>query len=134
MGAITECIAKLQVKLCDAAGSRPRAVGWRGCRNETDPETTHTRYGSVMPLLTEEEFDPRLASVRLLGWEIAQLASMEAVRTAEEILTRETDDGQGLRMLANMVKGVSFQSTRFEQALQLLKKLLQGIREEMPRA
>jgi len=90
-------------------------------------------YESHVPLLTEEEFDPRLASVRLLGWEIAQLASMEAVRTVEEILTRETDECQGLRMLANMVKGVSFQSTRFEQALQLLKKLLQGIREEMPR-
>lgn len=90
-------------------------------------------YESHVPLLTEEEFDSRLASVRLLGRDIAQLGSPEAVKTVEEILIRETDEDQGFRMLSNMVKGASFQGTKFEAALQLLKKLLQGIQEEMPR-
>ena len=43
-------------------------------------------YESHVPLLTEEEFDSQLASVRLLGREIAQLGSTETVRTVEEIL------------------------------------------------
>ena len=90
-------------------------------------------YKSHVPLLTEEEFDTQLASVRLLGREIAQLSNMETVKTIEKILNRETDEDQELRMLANMVKGVSFQGTKFEHALQLLKKLLQGIRDEMTR-
>jgi len=90
-------------------------------------------YESHVPLLTEEEFDSRLASVRLLGRDIAQLGSPETVRTVEEILICETDEEQGFRLLSNMVKGASFQGTKFEAALQLLKKLLQGIQEEKPR-
>ena len=88
-------------------------------------------YETHVPLLTEEEFDLKLASVRLLGREIAQLSSTETVRTVETILDRETNEDQELRMLSQMVKGGSLQSTRFNTALQLLKKLLQGIREEI---
>ena len=90
-------------------------------------------YESHVLMLTEEEFDSRLASVRLLGRDIALLGSPEMVKTAEEILIRETDEGQGLRMLSNMVKGASFQGTKFEATLQLLKELLQGIQEGKPR-
>jgi len=90
-------------------------------------------YESHVPLLTEEEFDSRLASVRLLGQNIAQLGSPETLKTLEEILIRETDEDLGFRMLSNMVKGASFQGTKFEAALQLLKKLLQGVLEERPR-
>lgn len=90
-------------------------------------------YESHVPLLTEEEFDSRLASVRLLGRDIAQLGSPETVKTVEEILIRETDEEQGFRMLSNMVKGTPFQETKFEAAQQLLKKLLQGIQEEKSR-
>ena len=90
-------------------------------------------YESYIPLLTEEQFDSRLASVRLLGREIALLGSTETVITVVEILIRETDEKQDFRMLSHMVKSVSFQRSNFEQALQLLKKLLQGIQEEMQR-
>jgi len=88
-------------------------------------------YESHVPLLTEEGFDPRLASVRLLGRDIARLCSGETVKTVTEILTRETDEEQDFKMLSQMVKGASFQGVKFEAALQLLKKLLQGIQEEM---
>jgi predicted nucleotidyltransferase len=94
----------------------------------------HKLFESHVPLLTEEEFDPQFASVRLLGREIAQLGNTETVSTVEKILARETDEDQGFRMLSHMVKGFSFQSIKFEKSLQLLKKLLQGIREVMPRA
>jgi predicted nucleotidyltransferase len=90
-------------------------------------------YESHVPLLTEEGYDPKLASVRLLGRDIAQLCGPETVKTVTEILTSETDEDQGFRMLSHMVKGVSFQGAKFENALQLLKKLLQGIQEEMSR-
>ena len=86
-------------------------------------------YDTHVSLLTEEEFDLQLASVRLLGREIAQLGSTETVGTVEAILARETDEDRELRMLTHMLKGASFQSTRFEKSLQLLKKLLKGIRE-----
>jgi predicted nucleotidyltransferase len=90
-------------------------------------------YESHVPLLTEEGYDPKLASVRLLGRDIAQLCGPETVKTVTEILASETDENQGFRMLTHMVKAVSFQGAKFENALQLLKKLLQGIQEEMSR-
>ncbi len=90
-------------------------------------------YESHVPMLTEEEFDSRLASVRLLGRGIALLGSPETVKMVEEILIGETDEGQGFRMLSNMVKGASLQGTKSQATLQLLKKLLQGIQEVKPR-
>ena len=90
-------------------------------------------HESHVPVLTEDEFDSRLASVRLLGRDIALLGNPETVKTVEEILIRETDESQGFRMLSNMVKDASFQETKFEATLQLLKKLLQGIQEGKPR-
>lgn len=86
-------------------------------------------YDAYVPLLTEEEYDTRLASVRLLGRDIAQLCGPDIVTTLTTILTRETDEGQGFRLLIQMVKGTSFQGVKFDAALQLLKKLLQGIQE-----
>jgi predicted nucleotidyltransferase len=90
-------------------------------------------YESHVALLTEEGYDARLASLRLLGRDITELCSSETVKTVTEILTQETDEDQGFRMLAHMIKGTSFRGVKFEATLQLLKKLLQGIQEEMSR-
>lgn len=86
-------------------------------------------YDAYIPLLTEEEYDTRLASVRLLGRDIAHLCGPETLSVLTTILNKETDENQGFRLLTQMVKGTSFQGVKFEAALQLLKKLLQGILE-----
>lgn len=89
-------------------------------------------YETHVDMLTEEEFDNRLASVRLLGRDIARLSNPQTLQTVEEILIREIDEHLGFKMLADMVKGTMIRGTKFEAALQLLKKLLQGIQEEQP--
>ncbi|MDD2462758.1 MAG: nucleotidyl transferase AbiEii/AbiGii toxin family protein [Desulfobulbus sp.] len=86
-------------------------------------------YDAYIPLLTEEEYDTKLASVRLLGRDIAHLCGPETLNTLTTILNREKDEDQGFRLLIQMVKGTSFQGVKFNAALQLLKKLLQGILE-----
>jgi predicted nucleotidyltransferase len=86
-------------------------------------------YESYAPLLTEEGYDSRIASVRLLGRDIAQLCSPDTTKTVTEILMSETDEDQGFKMLSHMSKGASFRGVKFESSLQLLKKLLQGIQE-----
>lgn len=86
-------------------------------------------YGTHVPLLTEEEYDTRLASVRLLGRDIAHVCEQATANTLMAILVREIDEDQGFRLLTQMVKGTSFQGVKFEAVLQLLKKLLQGIQE-----
>ena len=87
-------------------------------------------YETHTDMLTEEEFDNLLASVRLLGRDIARLSNSQTFQRVDEILNRETDENHGFRMLADMIKGTMIRGTKFESALQLLKKLLQGIQEE----
>jgi hypothetical protein len=70
-----------------------------------------------------------LASVRLLGRDIAHLCGSATINELKIILTRETDEDQGFKLLTQMVKGTSFQGVKFEAALQLLKKLIQGMYE-----
>jgi len=91
-------------------------------------------YETHDPLLIEEDFDSRLASIRVLGRDIARLGSPETIKRVEEILTRETNEDQGVRMLADMAKGTMIRGTKFETALQLLEKLLQGIQENKPKS
>ncbi|MGW8157517.1 MAG: nucleotidyl transferase AbiEii/AbiGii toxin family protein [Desulfoprunum sp.] len=86
-------------------------------------------YDSHVALLTEEEFDSRLAAVRLLGRDMALLSGSEAIQKVIEILTREIDEENSYRMLSDMVNGATRQGIRFNTALQLLEKLLQGIQD-----
>lgn len=78
-------------------------------------------------LLEQEGFDPDLAAVRLLGQEIAQLCSSRTRHAVQDILIRESDENGELRLLRDIAKG--FLNSTFEQALQLLKRLLQGMQE-----
>jgi len=89
-------------------------------------------YGSHEHILIEEDYDPTLASVHLLGQEIALLGNVETVRTVKDILTHETDKNSEFKLLSHMGLGSSFQSNSFENTLQLLQKLLQGILDKMP--
>jgi len=61
-------------------------------------------YETYDPLLIEEDFDSRLASIRVLGRDIARLGSPETIKRVEEILARETTEDQGVRMLADMAR------------------------------
>ena len=88
-------------------------------------------YDAYIPLFTEEGYDTRLASVRLLGRDIAHLCGPDTVKKLTSILTRKTDENQGFKLLTQMVKGTSFQGVKFEAALQLLEKLLQGMQETL---
>ena len=86
-------------------------------------------YEAHASLLVEEGYDNRLASVRLLGLDIARLFDKNTVDAVTAILKRETDEEKGFRLLRQMVKGDLSHGTRFQTALQLLKKLLQGVQE-----
>lgn len=87
-------------------------------------------YEPPAVLLEEEAFDLCLASVRLLGRKIAQLCSKITKETIVIILDRESEENGEVKMLSQMGSAGSFQTKQFENSLKLLKKLLQGIREE----
>ncbi len=98
-------------------------------------ETNDTRtrlYEAYPDLLKEEDYDISLASVRLLGQEIARLCNKDTHRTIQDILTRETDENGNLKLLSQMGMGGSFRGSSFENVLLLLKKLLQGTQDDIP--
>jgi predicted nucleotidyltransferase len=87
-------------------------------------------YESYRHLLEQESFDPDLAAVRLLGQEMSQIGSMETRHAVQDILARASDENGKLRLISDMTRGVSLQNRQFEHALQLLKKLLQGMQDQ----
>ncbi|ANT64176.1 hypothetical protein [Prosthecochloris sp. CIB 2401] len=82
-------------------------------------------YSSYSQLLIEELYDPELASIRLLGQEIALMGNKETLRIVQDILIGETDENGALKLLSDMHK----RTVADHSPLQLLKKLLQGIRD-----
>ena len=97
-------------------------------------ETNDTRtrlYETYPDLLKEEDYDTSIASVRLLGQEIARLCSKETLMTIQDILTRETDENGDLKLLSHMGMGGSFRGSSLENTLMLLKKLLQGTQDDI---
>jgi hypothetical protein len=60
----------------------------------------------------------------LLGQEIAQLVNTRTLHAVQEILFRESEEIGKLRPLRDIAEGSM--NSKFEQALQFLKKLLQG--------
>lgn len=83
-----------------------------------------TLYETYPHLLEQEGFDPDLAAIRLLGQEIAQLVNTRTLHAVQEILFRESEEIGELRLLRDIAKESI--NSKFEQALQFLKKLLQG--------
>ena len=93
-------------------------------------EVQNKLYESCGHLLEQEGFDPDLAAVRLLGNEIMLMCSMKTRHAVQDILARESDEHGELKLIRDMVQGASLPNSRFEHALRLLKKLLQGMQDK----
>jgi predicted nucleotidyltransferase len=77
--------------------------------------------------LLDDEFDYERAGARLMGRDIAQIASEETRKVLVEILARETDENGQFRLVQHMTKGTS--SVSFDATLLLLEALNQGLVE-----
>lgn len=77
-------------------------------------------------LLDDDQFDYGLTSARLLGRDIKPLLTERAKRVVMEILDRETNTS-GECILASIISGYQSLSGDLNKALEMLKKLKQGI-------
>lgn len=82
-------------------------------------------YEEEIPLLKEEAFDNRLAGVRLLGRDMAKISGPVTLNKIKEILSNETVDQTGYRLINNMLS----MPDNFDEVLFMLEKLKQGISE-----
>ena len=86
-------------------------------------------YSQALSLLEEEDFDTRLAGIRLLGMDIAKISDPQTLKAVKEILDSETGEQSRYRLVEDMVSGISVYSDQFDEILNYVEKLKEGISE-----
>ncbi|MCX6567561.1 MAG: nucleotidyl transferase AbiEii/AbiGii toxin family protein [Candidatus Aminicenantes bacterium] len=91
-------------------------------------------YSEAHELIMEEGFDNRMAAIRLLGRDIASIASPETAGMISSILDEETKEDSRLRLAIDMARGVGSAAREFQSIVSKLSKLKQGFSGSSPRA
>lgn len=86
-------------------------------------------YGQALSLLEEEDFDNCLACIRLLGQDMAKISDPQTLKAVKEILDSETGEQSRYRLVEDMVSGISMYSDQFDEILNYVEKLKEGISE-----
>jgi len=94
-----------------------------------DAGNSERLYREEQGLLQEEHFDTRLASIRLLGRDMAKIADPDTFRTVKTILDSETEEQPQYRLVTDMIRSALMFDENFEQILLQLEKLREGLEE-----
>ncbi len=86
-------------------------------------------YKNEPDLLKEESFDNQLASIRLLGRDMAMIAEKDTAKEIRSILDAETQSSQDL--IIKMIRGRLTFDSNFETIKLHLEKLKQGFVETL---
>jgi len=80
-------------------------------------------------LLQEEDFDTRLAGIRLLGRDMAMMADSDAVKMVKNILDAETGQQSQYRLTIDMIRETHMFDGYFEAIFLQIEKLRKGFVE-----
>ncbi|MBA7652393.1 hypothetical protein ES703_60227 [subsurface metagenome] len=86
-------------------------------------------YSQAQSLLKEENFDTRLAGIRLLGRDIAKMSNPQTLETVKEILEDETGKQSCYRLIEDMASETFIYGDQFDEILNYVEKLKKGISE-----
>lgn len=89
-------------------------------------------YGEDLAVMEAEDFDPVQAGIRLLGRDMAALASPKTIEEIRMILAEETGARDRYRLVEQMMKGRSVLRDSFDELLDKVEKLKQGLNEQIP--
>jgi predicted nucleotidyltransferase len=98
-------------------------------RNYLDPNNEERLYKDHSDLMNVDNFDYEYAGARLLGRDIASIASPQVLRAIGSILDAQILDGSDFKLVNDMIGNITESEYRFEQVLQLLKYLKFGIHD-----
>lgn len=86
-------------------------------------------YEGELPILQEEDFDARMAGIRLLGRDMAKISDAQTIRIIKSILDAEIEDLSQHKLVSDMMRESGIPEARFDEILFRLEKLRQGIVE-----
>jgi len=72
-------------------------------------------YGEELALLQEEDFDAGMASIRLLGRDIAKLSDTQTFRIIKSILDAEIEDLSQYKLVSDMMRESGIPEARFDK-------------------
>jgi len=84
-------------------------------------------YGSDKDVAEIDDFDFSMTGPRLLGRDIAVIASEDTLSSIINILEKEARDDSLLRLSQDMVFGVYIDNAHLESGVKILRLLRQGI-------
>lgn len=86
-------------------------------------------YEEEQELLQEENFDTKLAGIRLLGRDMARISDPDTLRIVRNILDGETGEQSQYRLVSDMLRGTHAIEEKFDYILLQLEKLRIGVNE-----
>jgi len=90
---------------------------------------TERLYEREPALLEDSGFDTTEAGIRLLGRDMATIADQDTVGKVKEILNKETGEQARYRLVENMIKGSMEYDDNFDEVLNYVEKLKQGVKD-----
>jgi predicted nucleotidyltransferase len=82
-------------------------------------------YDNEVELFTEEGYDQMLAGIRLLGWDMASMATVATGEAIKAIMETETGEQQRYRLVQDMARSPGMHD-KFDELLIKIKKLTEG--------
>jgi len=98
-------------------------------RNYLDLANIQRLYEDHANIAGAEDFDFECAGARLMGRDIASLASPRVLTEIDDVLMRETQDECDFELVLDMVGSPSEREYRHEEILRLIKSLWDGVRD-----
>jgi len=86
-------------------------------------------YEEEQLLLQEEGFDQQIASIRMLGKDMAKIADLDTAERITSILDEETKEKSKYRLVTDMLKNLLRDDKKFDEILNQLLKLKEGFCE-----
>lgn len=86
-------------------------------------------YDQEQELLQEEDFDTQLASIRLLGRDMAIIADQSTAKVVRNILDAETGQKSQYRLITDMIRNTIMIESNFDEIHLKIEKLIKGFVE-----
>jgi predicted nucleotidyltransferase len=97
-------------------------------------ENENRLYNSDKDITQEDGFDFGMAGPRLLGRDIAKIASSETIDVVHNLLVKETKHDSNFRLIGDMMRNRFTDNYSVESALSLLKHMKKGIGDVISKA
>lgn len=98
-------------------------------RNYLDPDNQKRLLDEQADICGSDDFDYENAGARLMGRDIATIASPQVLQVICKVLDNETQEGSDFKLIYEMLGNIMEREYRFDRVLEFLRQLNLGIHD-----